>query len=582
MRRFAVMVGIALFAAAAVRSQHATDRVLDHGVATTATIVTQPRLAIDGRERYATWSAFQPTQVGVFFNVSRDDGATWPLAEVQLDDGVSHGLDPQIAVVGDRVYVVWHEDARGIRVNVSVDRGRTWLPMSRRLSSPSATPSSVVLTASESIVFVAWRDTRNSAGQPASADVYCNYSTDDATTWLGSDVRLNSGTAGAQIVFSPFATAKGQTVFVAWSDTRNGLADVFFNRTADAGATWLPADVRLDTDAIGSSQSLLNSIAATDSHSVFAAWVDERGGSSDVYVNRSLDGGMTWLGADVRVDSNHPGSGGSVNPRVATEAGSVYVVWHERVRQGEIRANVSSDLGATWLMADIRVSDPTAELLVGAWPQLVASDSGVLVAWPDVRSSSPGLYGNYSGDFGVTWRGADVKLNRSAGGGLSNFSDSLNLAAFENQFAMVWFDGTVVSYNVPFGHLATGTGSPGTLGVPTQELLGVPTLGNSIDVIVGSAQPGAPGALLIGIGPATRTSIPLFGGELVVLPNLPGVPFVVSSASPPLSSGIASVSLRLPNQPAFSGLQVNLQSLIIDLGAPLGIAMTNGTVLWIG
>jgi hypothetical protein len=35
---------------------------------------------------------------------------------------------------------------------------------------------------------------------------------------------------------------------VTWRDTRNGRDDIYFNRSPDGGATWLIADVRLDTD----------------------------------------------------------------------------------------------------------------------------------------------------------------------------------------------------------------------------------------------------------------------------------------------------------------------------------------------
>jgi hypothetical protein len=93
-----------------------------------------------------------------------------------------------------------------------------------------------------------------------------------------------------------------------------------FNRSLDSGSTWLPTDVRLDAEPAGV-VTCKQQIAA-DGSSLCVVWEDSRNGSEDIYCNRSLDGGSTWLDADIRLDTDSAGAARSLRP-VLTVAGSV-------------------------------------------------------------------------------------------------------------------------------------------------------------------------------------------------------------------------------------------------------------------
>jgi hypothetical protein len=130
-------------------------------------------------------------------------------------------------------------------------------------------------------VRVAWSDTRD--GQ---ADVRYNGSTDGGVTWLGADLRLDGGAAGA-FASTGVAIVNGtDQVFVAWSDTRDGQPDVYLAGSVDGGVTWTK-DVRLDVgDVLGLSASGAPALACT-ARRVYAAWADARAGATDVYLNTS-------------------------------------------------------------------------------------------------------------------------------------------------------------------------------------------------------------------------------------------------------------------------------------------------------
>ena len=115
------------------------------------------------------------------------------------------------------------------------------------------------------------------------------------------EVRLDSGPAGSANSAAPQIAASGSAIYVAWLErpsARNEF-DICFNRSLDGGATWLAADVRVNQVPL-TSGNYKPSIAASGS-AVYVSWIDLRNGYHDTYVNRSLDRGTTWLSEDVRV-----------------------------------------------------------------------------------------------------------------------------------------------------------------------------------------------------------------------------------------------------------------------------------------
>jgi hypothetical protein len=125
--------------------------------------------------------------------------------------------------------------------------------------------------------------------------------------------------------------ATGSTVVAAWEDQRSGggWGDVRMNRSTDGGATWLTSDVRLDTDAPGSALSTSITIAGSGAN-VFVAWQDRRDGVFfDVRLNGSLDGGATWMASDVRLDTDEAGVSQSGPPQIVATGQKVRAVWDD-------------------------------------------------------------------------------------------------------------------------------------------------------------------------------------------------------------------------------------------------------------
>lgn len=331
--------------------------------------------------------------------------------ELRMNTGVPPGTVTaqglSVCADGDTVYVTWSDDrggfgVKGVFLNRSLDAGSTWLPGDVQVNRSGATTwaEKPALAAEGSTVYVAWVDARNGLGRPS---IYFNRSLDKGVTWLFNDVRLDTerqfGTA-----FTPAIACHGDAVYVTWSDRRQGLVydDIYFNRSLDRGSTWLPVAVRINTgNSFSQSEQLEPSIAATE-QTVCVIWQDYRNHDPEIYANRSLDRGTSWLSNDVQLDL--PNSTSS-NARIAASSLSVYVAWQAGVNLNDIYCNRSLDGGTSWLNTPRRLDLGSAPgAASSATPDIAADGLLVYATWVDKRNGAPGdVYLNRSFDGGMTW-----------------------------------------------------------------------------------------------------------------------------------------------------------------------------------
>jgi hypothetical protein len=88
-------------------------------------------------------------------------------------------------------------------------------------------------------------------------------------------------------------TAIGNTVWVVWHDFRDGQEEIYYKTSTDGGTQWSgPTRLTDDDDA-----SSYHASVALSGSTVHVVWLDKRiDGYEEVYYNRSLDGGASWMG----------------------------------------------------------------------------------------------------------------------------------------------------------------------------------------------------------------------------------------------------------------------------------------------
>jgi len=604
---------VAMVSCAASTAQRIPDVRLDTLSPPGATGSHYPGIATSGSAVYVAWvegDLYYETEV--YFNRSLDRGAEWLARPIRLDTIPVTALtvkprNVQIGASGSAVYAVWADNRAApytsffsdVYFTRSLDRGATWLASEVRLNTGATAGSNVGwlpprMAADGASVFVTWTEERVAGRR----NVFFNRSLDSGTTWLSRDVQLNTSAPRPGAANEAEIACSGSRVFVTWYDDRNGSNDIYFNRSLDGGTTWLEADVRLDTGSPpGAAHSFRPQIAAVGS-SVFVVWDDSRNGGGwsgpyDIYFNRSLDGGATWLPTDIRLDTSPWHSVGSC---IAAAGTAVYVAWLEDgppySPYSELYFNRSVDSGTTWLATEVRLN--TGVPPGTTWclsPRIAAEQSSVFVTWFDGRNTTGSpkfdVFFNRSVDRGATWP-ADVRLDTGSPPGQASSTSPVMAAAHDGGVYVVWLDDRGrssyddVYFNVPFGWLPYGDAKAGTGGAePALSAPGQATMGGAVSLAVTHGLGGAAGALFLGNGPASRTSLSLFGGTVLVQPTVT-VPIVLGGPPGAAGTGTWSSSLSIPNHAALAGANFNFQAILLDGGATFGLSMSNAVELWIG
>jgi hypothetical protein len=159
-----------------------------------------------------------------------------------------------------------------------------------------------------------------------------------------------------------------QPIYVAFQDDSvvnqvyHVRSDVMFQKSTDAGRTWLPTDVLVRD---GAPHAYYPDITTDRDGNVYIVWEDwyvDSASVSDrgILCSRSSDGGTTWT-APARVDDRPDRTRSIGTPRIAADsAGNLICAWYDRRAgdEGHIWSSVSTDQGATWRQ-NVQVDDDT-------------------------------------------------------------------------------------------------------------------------------------------------------------------------------------------------------------------------------
>jgi hypothetical protein len=257
-------------------------------------------------------------------------------------------------------------------------------------------------------VYAVWED--NPDGQK---DIYCNRSLDGGETWLGA-VRLDRNPAGLSRSDEPRIYAEGGRVCVIWRDWRNSFAgsfNIYCNRSVDSGATWLENDVQINVAGQTSFPPSPPPTLSGNGENLVVGYCDTTGSINQCYVNHSTDGGATWAATDVPLGQSATTTVFPKSPQFARAGNRIYAVWSDsRNGNEDVFVARSSDGGASWGLQQ-RV-DHDAGGAFAREPVIAAYGTDISVAWHDFRNFQ-NVYYNRSTDGGVTWGAVDVRVNLS-------------------------------------------------------------------------------------------------------------------------------------------------------------------------
>ncbi|MFT4622918.1 MAG: hypothetical protein ACI8PZ_001574 [Myxococcota bacterium] len=249
---------------------------------------------------YVAWEDARNGSTDVYFSRSDNAGTSF-LDNVRLDVGDAPGegysFNPRMGVDGDNIYVVWHDDRNGdgrdVYLNYSANGGRDWLVEDQRVDGEAEGFYNSLyadLAVVGPVAHVAYHDDRNTG-----YDIY--YRKVVSGVPAAEETRIESDGPGFSNSINARVAYGSGTVVVAWEDSRAeaasgaelGFNDLYYNLSADGGATWGEEDLRIDSMAPGESYKIEVNLQVVNGE-VFSAWTDGRNGTADVYFQHHLLG----------------------------------------------------------------------------------------------------------------------------------------------------------------------------------------------------------------------------------------------------------------------------------------------------
>jgi hypothetical protein len=244
-------------------------------------------------------------------------------------------------------------------------------------------------------IYVTWSlyDHYTSTNPNDSSYVYFCRSTDGGNTF-STPLRVSkiAGTASGDNS-SPEGpepcTGPNGEVYVCFTHSEQ----IFFNRSTNAGVTWLENDILVTQQVGGWLQNNFSPVSDCDisnspySGNIYICFADQKNGVNDrdIWVTRSTNGGFNW-NTPVRVNDDPPGNDQRM-PWICVDrvTGYIWVVFYDTRGQISTQANVyvarSTDGGSTFQNAKVSEQTTTTVNWLGDYIGISAYNNKVRPVW---------------------------------------------------------------------------------------------------------------------------------------------------------------------------------------------------------
>ena len=346
------------------------------------------------------------------------------------------------ASFGGIVHVVW-SDTRNKNAQIyyrrSQDNGINWKNEKCMTNTSGNAENAVVSVAGvmNPVTHIVWDD-----DQDGNKEIYYKRSSDWGITW-SQNIRLTNAPDSSVNPAIHGCVCCGSDVRIVWVDKRNGNADVFYKYSADNGITWSD-DIQITNNQL----SQLNPTLTFCRDQTLVAWTDFRNGQAEIWGRRSTDCGKTW---EKEIRLSNQAECFAAFPTIAHVDSSYYLFWVASVDSSkescfDIFYKRTKDLGVTW-EPDIRLTN--YEMLDSfPYPSCTALGPQTHVSWVHPEN---GIYYKRSTDHGATWEN-DTCLVSPAETEFFNPS----IAVPSKYVHMVWFNKHEGKTDIFYKHNPTG------------------------------------------------------------------------------------------------------------------------------
>ncbi|MHA2428782.1 MAG: Ig-like domain-containing protein [Candidatus Hermodarchaeia archaeon] len=247
-------------------------------------------IAVDGNDNlHVVWLDVRNNPLGdIYYANSTDGGITF--GENKKVNDISNGSwDASIAIDGnDIICIVWADNRDDITKSdiyfaKSMDGGVSF-SANKKVNDdnlPSVEQRTPYVAVGNGIIGVAWADRRNSGYE----SIYFANSTDGGESF-NDNKRVDDDSTSPFKARPVLAIDGSNNIYVTWHDKRNGEYDIYFANSTDGGNSFSENQQVNDFESINKRQGF-PSTAVNNFGTVYIVWTDYRNGNRDIYLSRS-------------------------------------------------------------------------------------------------------------------------------------------------------------------------------------------------------------------------------------------------------------------------------------------------------
>ena len=328
-----------------------------------------PQISSSSDNIYIVWQesvgSYGTTNYDILFKKSNDDGNSFG-SPINLSDNIGFSEHPQIASVGNHIYVVWVDDSSGqreIMFSKSLDSGKTF-SNSIVVSQNSLSPYHAELAAEGQNVYIVW----NSFGIETGNIIFLAKSNDQGKTF-GKLIEIGEG----DLETYPKIAASANEYYITWDRRDHEDTEILLIKGhKDYNNTQNVTQIdKLNNENIDGGESQV----AADADHVIVTWtsnipVDKK----YVYVSNSINNG-NYFGDNIPISSTN-----SSNVENILIDDNSYIVWQDNIDGNYDIFYTKGSTNGTRIDKPINVSN---NIGVSECPSITVSTTAIHMTWED-------------------------------------------------------------------------------------------------------------------------------------------------------------------------------------------------------
>ena len=317
---------------------------------------------------YVVWQesvgSYGTTNYDIFFKKSNDNGNSFS-SPINLSHNIGFSEHPQVASVGNHIYVVWADNSSGerqIMFSKSSDSGMSF-SNSIAVSQNSSSPHHAELAADGQNVYIVW----NSFGMEMSGIIQLAKSNDAGKTF-GELIEIGQGDTETH----PKIAASANEYFITWDRRDNKDTEILFIKGyRDNNIQKIAQIDKLNNDGIDGGESQV----AADKDHVMVFWTSNMPiDKKYVYAISSMNSGNNF-GDNISISSIN-----SSNVENILIGNNSYIIWEDNIDGNHEIYYAKSNTNGTGVDKPINVSN---NIGVSECPSITVSTSGIHMIWED-------------------------------------------------------------------------------------------------------------------------------------------------------------------------------------------------------